>query len=252
MTIPEVRVIGLTGIPEVKPGDDLAIFILEAVERQETPLQGGDVLVVTQKVVSKAEGRLVELGAIEPSDLARGFAARWGRDARLLEVALRESRRIVRMDRGVLIVETKHGFVCANAGVDASNTGRPDVVSLLPDDPDRSAERLRSQIGERTGVDLAVIISDSFGRPWRGGTDQVALGVAGLSALKDYAGQRDSSGRELRVTQVAVADELASAAELVMGKLDRIPVAIVRGYAAPTGAGSGRQLLREPETDLFR
>jgi coenzyme F420-0:L-glutamate ligase/coenzyme F420-1:gamma-L-glutamate ligase len=252
MTIPEVRVIGLTGIPEVKPGDDLSLFILEAVERQETPLQEGDVLVVTQKVVSKAEGRLVELGAIEPSDLARAFAARWGRDARLLEVALRESRRIVRMDRGILIVETKHGFVCANAGVDASNTGRPDVVSLLPEDPDRSAERLRSQIGERTGVDLAVVISDSFGRPWRAGTDQVALGVAGLSALKDYAGQRDSSGRELRSTQVAVADELASAAELVMGKLDRIPAAVVRGYAAPTGAGSGRQLLREPDEDLFR
>ncbi len=252
MTIPELRVIGLTGIPEVRPGDDLSLFILEAVERQKTPLQEGDVLVVTQKVVSKAEGRLVELGAIEPSDLAREFAARWGRDARLLEVALRESRRIVRMDRGILIVETKHGFVCANAGVDASNTGRPDVVSLLPDDPDRSAERLRSQIGGRAGVEVAVVISDSFGRPWRGGVEQVALGVAGLSALKDYAGRRDPSGRELRVTQVAVADELASAAELVMGKLDRVPVAIVRGYAAPMGPGSGRQLLREPEEDLFR
>lgn len=252
MTVPEVRVIGLAGIPEVKPGDDLSVLILEAVERQRTPLRDGDVLVVTQKVVSKAEGRLVALGAIEPSDLARGFAAQWGRDARLVEVVLRESRRVVRMDRGVLIVETKHGFVCANAGVDASNTGRPDTVTLLPEDPDRSAEQIRAQIGERAGVNVAVIISDSFGRPWRVGIDQVALGVAGLPALNDYTGQQDPSGYELRATQVAVADEMAAAAELVMGKLERIPAAIVRGYAAPLGAGSGRQLLREPEKDLFR
>src|SRR4030042_5159739 len=169
MTIPEVRVIGLTGIPEVKPGDALSLFILEAVERGKTPLAEGDVLVVTQKVVSKAEGRLVELGAIEPSDLARECASRWGRDARLLEVALRESRRIVRMDRGVLIVETRHGFVCANGGVDAANTGRPGFVTLLPEDPDASAERIRVEVKRLAGVEVSVIVSDSFGRPWRAG-----------------------------------------------------------------------------------
>ena len=249
---PEVRIIGLTGIPEVKPGDDLPALILVAANRQETPLQERDVLVVTQKVVSKAEARLLELSAVEPSDFARRYAAQWGRDARLVEAVLRESRRVVRMDRGVLIVETKHGFVCANAGVDTSNTGRPGLVSLLPEDPDRSAEQIRARISERAGVNVAVIISDSFGRPWRSGIDQVALGVAGLLPLKDYAGQRDPSGYELQVTQVAVADEMAAAAELVTGKLERIPVAIVRGYAAPWGPGSGRQLLREPEKDLFR
>jgi len=249
---PEIRIIGLTGIPEVKPGDDLPGLILAAAQRQKMPLQEGDVLVVTQKVVSKAEGRLLELSAVEPSDFARRFAAQWGKDARLVEVVLRESARVVRMDRGVLIVETKHGFVCANAGVDASNTGRPDLVSLLPEDPDRSAEEIRAQISEQAGVNVAVIISDSFGRPWRSGIDQVALGVAGLLPLKDYAGQRDPSGYELRVTQVAVADEMAAAAELVTGKLARIPVAIVRGYAAPRGPGSGRQLLREADKDLFR
>jgi coenzyme F420-0:L-glutamate ligase/coenzyme F420-1:gamma-L-glutamate ligase len=190
--------------------------------------------------------------AVEPSDFARRFAAQWGKDARLVEAVLRESRRVVRMDKGVLIVETKHGFVCANAGVDTSNTGRPNLVSLLPEDPDRSAEQIRAQISERAGVGIAVIISDSFGRPWRSGIDQVALGVAGLLPLKDYAGQRDPSGYELRVTQVAVADEMAAAAELVTGKLERIPVAIVRGYVAPWGQGSGRQLLREADKDLFR
>jgi len=156
------------------------------------------------------------------------------------------------MDRGILIVETKHGFVCANAGVDASNTGRPGFVTLLPEDPDASAERIRAEVERRTGVRVSVIISDSFGRPWREGIDQVALGVAGLLPLRDYTGETDPDGYELRVTQVALADEMAAAAELVMGKLDRVPAAIVRGYAVPPGAGSGRQLLREPEKDLFR
>lgn len=250
--VPEVRIIGVTGIPEVRPGDDLAGLILSAAERQGTPLQNGDLLVVTQKVVSKAEGRLVELSTVEPSDFARRFAREWGKDARLVEVVLRETRRIVRMDRGVLIVETKQGFVCANAGVDGSNSGGPGLVTLLPEDCDRSAEALRSEIKLRTGAEVAVIVCDSFGRPWREGIDQVALGVAGMQPLRDYGGERDPSGYELRVSQVAVADELASAAELVMGKLERIPAAIVRGYRAPPGAGSGRRLLRGPETDLFR
>ncbi|MDI6857776.1 MAG: coenzyme F420-0:L-glutamate ligase [Dehalococcoidia bacterium] len=248
----EVRIIGVRGIPEVKPGDDLAGLIVSAAERQGTPLQGGDLLVVTQKVVSKAEGRLVELSTVEPSDFARRFAREWGKDARLMEVVLRETRRIVRMDRGLLIVETKQGFVCANAGVDSSNSGGRGLVTLLPEDCDRSAETLRSEIKLRSGAEVAIIICDSFGRPWREGIDQVALGVAGIAPLRDYGGERDPSGYELKVTQVAVADELASAAELVMGKLERIPAAIVRGYRAPPGPGSGRRLLRGPETDLFR
>jgi coenzyme F420-0:L-glutamate ligase / coenzyme F420-1:gamma-L-glutamate ligase len=250
--LPEVRIIGVTGMPEVAPGDDIAALVLDAATAQQTLLLNGDVLVVTQKVVSKAEGRLLELAAIEPSAMAREFARRWEKDARQVEAALREAGRIVRMDRGVLIVETKHGFVCANAGVDASNTGRPGFVTLLPEDPDASAERIRADIGRRAGVDVSVIISDSFGRPWREGIDQVALGVAGLLPLRDYTGETDPNGYELRVTQVALADELAAAAELVMGKLERIPAAIVRGYVAPAGAGSGRQLLREREKDLFR
>ncbi|HUS82130.1 MAG TPA: coenzyme F420-0:L-glutamate ligase [Dehalococcoidia bacterium] len=249
---PEVRVIGITGMPEVAPGNDIAALILDAATAQETPLLDGDVLVVTQKIVSKAEGRLLELRTVEPSELAREYARRWGKDAHQVEVVLREAKRIVRMDRGVLIVETKHGFVCANAGVDGSNTGRPGFVTLLPEDPDASAERIRAEVRRRAGVAVSVIISDSFGRPWRAGIDQVALGVAGLLPLRDYTGQADPDGYELRVTQVALADEIAAAAELVTGKLERIPVAVVRGYAVPPGAGSGRQLLREPEKDLFR
>ena len=250
--LPEVRIVGVTGMPEIAPGDDIAALIIDAATAQGTPLLGGDVLVVTQKVVSKAEGQLVELRTVEPSEMAREYARRWGKDARQVEVVLREASRIVRMDRGVLIVETKHGFVCANAGVDASNTGRPGFVTLLPEDPDPSAERIRVEVERRTGVRISVIISDSFGRPWREGIDQVALGVAGLLPLRDYTGETDPDGYELRVTQVALADEMAAAAELVMGKLDRVPAAIIRGYAVPPGAGSGRQLLREPEKDLFR
>jgi coenzyme F420-0:L-glutamate ligase/coenzyme F420-1:gamma-L-glutamate ligase len=234
---PEVRVIGIAGIPEVRPGDDLAALILDAARRQDTPPIDGDVLVVTQKVVSKAEGRVVALHTIEPSSFARQVAAETGKNARHVEVVLRESRRIVRMDRGVIITETHHGFICANAGVDASNAGGPGLLALLP---------------ERAGARVAVVISDTFGRPWREGTDEVAIGVAGLLALKDYAGQRDPCGYELRVTQVAVADELAAAAELVTGKLERIPAALIRGYRFEPGCGRGRDLVRDPDRDLFR
>ncbi len=249
---PEIRVIGVAGMPEVRPGDDLVALILDAAGRQGIDIATGDVLVVTQKVVSKAEGRLVRLDSIEPSEFARRVAEDTGKDARHVEVVLGESRRIVRMDRGVLITETRHGFVCANAGVDASNTGGPDLLALLPAEPDRSAEGLRGAIEERTGARVAVIISDTFGRPWREGTDQVAIGVAGLLPLKDYAGQKDDYGYELRVTQVAVADELAGAAELVTGKLERIPVAVIRGYGYERGSASARDLIRNREKDLFR
>jgi len=248
----QVRIIAVAGMPEVRPGDDLAALILEAARGQGTDVEDGDVLVVTQKIVSKAEGRLVDLRQVEPSPHARELAAQTGKDARLLEVILRESRRIVRQERGVIICETKHGFVCANAGVDTSNVG-DGMVSLLPDNPDESAERIRAAIQEKkAGASVAVIISDTFGRPWREGHTNVAIGVAGMSPTRDYVGQTDPHGYVLRVSTMAVADELAAAAELVMGKLSRVPVAIVRGFDYERAEGSARELIRPPERDLFR
>jgi coenzyme F420-0:L-glutamate ligase/coenzyme F420-1:gamma-L-glutamate ligase len=248
----QVQIIGVAGMPEVRPGDDLAALILEATRGQGADVEDGDVLVVTQKIVSKAEGRLVDLCQVEPSARAQEMAARMGKDARLLEVILRESQRIVRQERGVIICETKHGFVCANAGVDTSNVGGG-VVALLPENPDESAERIRAAIQEeRAGASVAVIISDTFGRPWREGHTNVAIGVAGMSPVKDYVGQTDPHGYVLRVSTMAVADELAAAAELVMEKLSRVPVAIVRGFDYQQGEGSARGLIRPRERDLFR
>lgn len=249
---PEVRLIGITGLPEVQPGADLSALIADAVSAQGLTLQDGDILVVTQKVVSKAEGRLVDLRTVEPSDFARRIAAEAAKDPRHVEVVLRESRRIVRMERGVIITETKHGFVCANAGVDFSNVPGEDTVALLPEDPDASAARLREAIHDHSGVDVPVIISDTFGRPWRLGYTEVAVGVAGLRPIRDYTGTVDSEGRDLRVTTIAVADELATAAELVMGKVERVPVVLVRGYPFERGEGSAREMIRPPELDLFR
>jgi coenzyme F420-0:L-glutamate ligase/coenzyme F420-1:gamma-L-glutamate ligase len=209
-------------------------------------------VVVTQKIVSKAEGRLVDLTTVEPSPFAHQFAAAHGKDPRHVEVVLRESRRIVKMDRGILITETHHGFICANAGVDASNVPGADVVCLLPVDPDASAERICQGLAARLGLALAVVISDTFGRVWRVGQTNVAIGVAGLRPVQSYVGQRDPHGYDLRVTQLAVADEVAGAAELVMGKTVGVPVAVVRGLAAHLGPGTARDLLRAPEEDLFR
>jgi coenzyme F420-0:L-glutamate ligase/coenzyme F420-1:gamma-L-glutamate ligase len=250
--VPQFQVIGLVGLPEVRPGDDLPSLIIEAARAQGTGIQDGDVLVVTQKVVSKAEGRLVDLKDVQPSARAREMGKATGKDPRLVDVILRESRRIVRQEGPVLITETKHGFVCANAGVDASNVGGGDLVAQLPEDPDRSAESIRRAVQERAGASVAVIISDTFGRPWREGHTNVAVGVAGMSPLRDYVGQRDPFGFELRVSTMALADELAAAAEPVMGKLSRIPVAIVRGLAFEPGAGTAQELIRPPERDLFR
>jgi len=247
----QVQVIGIAGMPEVRPGDDLAALILEAARGQGVEIEDGDVLVVTQKIVSKAEGRLVDLRQVKPSPQAQEMAARTGKDARLLEVILRESRRIVRQERGVIICETKHGFVCANAGVDTSNVGGG-VVALLPENPDQSAERIRAAVQEKKGTSIAVIISDTFGRPWREGHTNVAIGLAGMSAIKDYVGQTDPHGYVLRVSTMAVADELAAAAELVMEKLSRVPVAIVRGFDYQRAEGSARELIRPRESDLFR
>ena len=248
----QVQIIAVAGMPEVRTGDDLAALILEAARGQGADIEDGDVLVVTQKVVSKAEGRLVDLRQVEPSPHARELAAQTGKDARLLEVILRESRRIVRQEGGVIICETKHGFVCANAGVDTSNVGGG-MVSLLPQNPDQSAERIRAAIQERrAGISVAVIVSDTFGRPWREGHTNVAIGVAGMSPIKGYVGQRDPHGYVLRVSTMAVADELAAAAELVMGKLSRVPVAIVRGFDYQRAEGSAQELIRPAERDLFR
>jgi coenzyme F420-0:L-glutamate ligase/coenzyme F420-1:gamma-L-glutamate ligase len=245
------EVIGIAGIPEVRPGDDLAGLIVGAAESQGTPVISADLLVVGQKIVSKAEGRLLRLSEVSPSEVARSLAAGQGRDPRLMEVILRESRRVVRMDRGVLVTETRHGWVCANAGVDQSNVD-VDTVALLPEDPDRSARELREALRQRWGLDVAVIIADTFGRPWREGLTNVAIGLAGFVPLKSYLGELDSAGRPLQATIIALADELAGAAEPVMGKLDRVPVAILRGLSLAAGEEGSKGLLRDPARDLFR
>jgi coenzyme F420-0:L-glutamate ligase / coenzyme F420-1:gamma-L-glutamate ligase len=241
----ELRVIPLVGIPEVEEGDDLAGLIAGVAE-----LADDDVVVIAQKIVSKAEGRVVRLDDIEPSSRAHELAAE-EEDPRRLEVILRESKRIVRERPPLVIAETRHGFVCASAGVDASNAPVADVVVLLPEDPDASAARIRDRLRELTGRTVGVIVSDSFGRPWRQGTTDVAIGAAGIEVLLDLRGRRDRVGYELHATQIAVADEIAAAAELVMGKTDGVPGAIVRGLSL-RGEGNARELVMPPERDLFR
>ena len=247
-----LELIALEGIPEVAPGDDVAAHIADAAAATGLALADEDVLVVTQKIVSKAEGRLVELASITPSDFARGWAERWGRDARQVELVLRESASVVRMGPGGLIISrTRHGLVCANAGVDVSNVGGGEVASLLPEDPDASARRIRDGIRERTGAAPAVIVSDSFGRPWRNGIVNVAIGSAGLEPLLDLRGEPDAAGRQMQATVIAVADELASAADLAGGKVAQRPVVVVRGYEwRPSDAGAS-VLVMEAERDLF-
>jgi len=252
-----ITIIPVRGLPEIRPADDLPRQLLEALAAQGDELRPGDVAVVTSKMVSKAEGRTVLLEEVMPSAFAEEWATRFGKDPRHVEVVLRESRRLVRMDRGLIIAETRHGFICANAGVDASNAARAGELLLLPVDPDASARALRGALRERTGVDVAVVISDTFGRPWRTGQTNVAIGCAGMSALRTYLGEVDPAGHLLVATTIAVADELAGAAELVMGKLDRVPVAVVRGYAYPAPAADVPDegtvpLVRQAEFDLFR
>ncbi len=248
----QLSIIGLRAVREIHPGDDLAELVATVAAQSGVTLADGDVLVVTHKAVSKSEGRLLDLRTVEPSPFALQFAATWGRDPRQIEVVLRESVRIVRMDRGLIISQTRHGFVCANAGVDQSNVPSQDVVCLLPADPDASAAALRAALRERVGADVAVIVSDSFGRTWRQGIVNVAIGVAGLAPLADYRGQPDNSGRVMTSTVMAVADELAAASELVTGKLDRCPFAVVRGYRYQRAEGSARQIVLDPAMDLFR
>jgi len=245
------EVIAVEGLPEIRRGDELAPLILEAAHRQGTALQDRDLLVVSQQIVSKTEGRVVRLADVTVSDEARSVADEIGRDPRLVQVILGESRRIVRKAKDVLIVETRHGFVCANAGVDQSNVDA-DTACLLPEDSDRSAGALRAHLRTLTGHELAIIVADTFGRPWREGLVNVAVGLAGLEPIVSYLGQRDPAGHVLQATILALADELAGAAEPVMGKLDRVPVAIIRGLDWPRGDGSSRALLRDPARDLFR
>lgn len=248
----EVRIIGLKGPGDITPGADLAQVIVEAAAARGLSFSSGDILVVTQKVVSKAEGQLVDLRTITPSSFAAHLARVQDKAPQLVEVVLRETKRVVKMDQGTIITETHHGLVCANAGVDESNVKGEGIVTLLPVDADASARRLRDAIRERTGVELAVIVSDTFGRPWREGFVNVAIGVAGLEPLKDYRGLPDTEGHVLKATILAVADELASAAELVMGKMDGVPAAVIRGYPYTPGAGTAAEMLRAPEKDLFR
>ena len=251
-----VEAVALDGIPEIALGDDLAAILGDALERRADlmPLRADDVLVVTQKIVSKAEGAVVDLTTVEPRPEAVEFATTWDRDPRQIEVVLREARRVVRMTNGVLITETPHGFVCANGGVDASNVGpgSGQIVTLLPRDPDASATAIRRAIEARFGVDLPVIISDSFGRPWRWGIVDVAIGVSGMLPLEDLRGVADHDGRVMRSTVRAVADEIASAAELAFGKTTARPAALVRGANPTRGEATIREALIPTENDLFR
>jgi len=249
----EIRIVGLETMPIVGEGDDLGALICEAAEREGIPIEDGDVIVVSHIIVSRAEGRVVDLRSVRPSVFAENVARAMRKDPRLVEVVLWESRSIVRMGDGHLICETKHGLVCANAGVDRSNVPGEDRVALLPEDPDASARRIRERIRELTGRDVAVLICDTHGRPLRKGTINVAIGVAGLEPIWDRRGDRDLFGYTLRVTQVAVADELASAAELLMGQADEgIPVVIIKGYSyRRSEEATARELVRPREQDLF-
>jgi coenzyme F420-0:L-glutamate ligase/coenzyme F420-1:gamma-L-glutamate ligase len=263
--MPSILAVPLPALPEIKPGDNLAALIADswrelAFEDAVLAPRDGDVLVVTQKIVSKAENCLIDLRTIEPRPEAVEFATKWDRDARQVEVVLRESAEIVRMEHGVVVSRTKHGFVCANAGVDASNTGRGDWVTLLPDDPDASARRIRAGLAERLNLPArdapAIIVSDSFGRPWRFGIMDIALGVAGIEPLTDLRGIPDADGRIMHSTVVAVADEICSAAELASGKATRQPVVLVRGVEFNSRAESEPSVVRDvvmpADMDLFK
>ncbi len=248
-----IQIIGINGLPIVKEGDNLAELICNAAERQGTSIQNGDILVVTHVIVSRAEGKIVNLDEVTPSEFAKNIAAQYEKDPALVEVVLRESKSIKRMGDGKIITETRHGFVCANSGVDKSNVQGETIVALLPEDPDSSAQKIRGEIKRLTGCDVAVIISDTHGRPLREGEINVAIGVAGIKPIRDRRGEKDLFGYVLRVKQTAVADELSSAAELVIGQADEgVPVAIIRGYNyLKTEDARATELIRPKEKDLF-
>jgi coenzyme F420-0:L-glutamate ligase/coenzyme F420-1:gamma-L-glutamate ligase len=247
-----LQILGVPGIPEITRGADLAAIITEAASAAGTPLESGDIVVVTSKIVSKAEGRVIELASVEPSPFAREWSATWDKDPAVTEVVLREAKRIVRQGGPVLITETQHGFVCANSGVDQSSSGAHGLVVLLPTDPDASARRIRAGFVER-GVDAAVIISDTFGRAWREGQTDIAIGIAGLQPILSYIGQFDPHGHEFKVQAVCLADELAGAAELVKGNISRVPVGVIRGYEwEADDSATIAPVLRDQSRDLFR
>jgi coenzyme F420-0:L-glutamate ligase/coenzyme F420-1:gamma-L-glutamate ligase len=248
----EYRVFAVDGIPEVRPSDDLAALIHKALSDQDTPLLSGDVLIVTQKIVSKAEDRVVLLDTVTPRDEATKFAQEWEKDARVVELVLQESKRILRMERGVIISETRHGWICANAGIDASNIGGGDAVALLPLDSSASAQVIRRGLVALGQPDVPVIVTDTFGRPWRDALTNVAIGVSGMDPLHSYVGETDAEGYDLKVTIMALADELAAASEPVMNKLDRVPVAVVRGLNVPLAEHDHSTLIRPAELDMFR
>jgi coenzyme F420-0:L-glutamate ligase/coenzyme F420-1:gamma-L-glutamate ligase len=250
--VPDITLIPIDGLPEIKPGDDLAAMLIRGLRTARRAFEPGDVLAIAQKVVSKSEGRIRKLADVVPGAEAVRMAAESGRDAKGLQVVLDETARIVRWQRGVLIVETRHGFVCANAGVDHSNAGAPDTAILLPVDPDASATRIRDRVRTETGVDVPVVITDTFGRAWREGHLNVAIGISGLPALRRYIGEFDPDGYEMRVTEIAIADEIAAATELVMGKLDRRPAALVRGLAFTDSSETARTYVRPHDKDMFR
>ena len=247
-----ITLTAVEGIPIVKAGDDLAALIAKGLDRTALTLQTGDIVIVCQKVVSKSEGRTVELKSIEPSAFAKQYAARWEKDPRAVELVLRQTNRIVRNDHGVLIVETGAGFVCANAGVDESNTLGDDLALLLPEDADASARRIRDGLKRLCGADAAVVVTDTFGRPWRDGLTDICIGVAGINPMLDLRGTNDLGGRELHHTVVALADQLAAAGGLLMEKASGIPAVLLRGYKFQPYEGTAKILIRPAEADLFR
>ena len=254
MNPPLIEIVGVVGLPEIENGAELGSMIVMAALGQDTSLENGDILVVTQKVISKAEGRTIDLRTVIPSERGLKLAIETGRDPRMVELILRESKSIVRIDstRGIIITETHHGFICANAGIDQSNVEGEHLVSLLPEDPDNSARRICEEVAQVTGMRVAVIISDTFGRAWREGQVNFAIGVSGLDPILDYRGSLDKQGSVLKTTSIAVADELVGAGEMVMGKAEGIPVALIRGYRYQPSVGGVAGLLRDPSTDLFR
>src|SRR5690349_17005924 len=248
----QLTLTAIEGIPMIKKGDDLVRLIVDAIDKSGLQLQARDVIVICQKAVSKSEGRVVDLKQIEPSEMARQYAARWEKDPRAVELVLRQTSRIVRMDHGVLIVETGPGWVCANAGIDESNSMGDGRAILLPEDADRSAAHIREEVRRATGIEIAVLVTDTFGRPWRDGLTEVCLGIAGMNPMLDLRGTSDLSGRELHHTVIAIADEIAAGAGLLMPKAGAIPAVLVRGYAYEPYEGSARVLIRPAEADLFR
>ncbi|MGH7932284.1 MAG: coenzyme F420-0:L-glutamate ligase [Candidatus Binataceae bacterium] len=242
----------IEGLPMIKQGDDLAELMVRAFERMGLKFERGDILTICQKVVSKSEGRVVNLREIDPSPLARNFAARYDKDPRAVELVLRQTSRVVRMDQGVLIVETGPGWVCANAGIDESNSLADDLAILLPEDADASAARIRADIKRLSDADIAIVITDTFGRPWRDGLTEICLGISGMEPMLDLRGSTDLGGRELHHTVVAVADELAAAAGLLMPKAGATPAVLIRGYKYRPAKGSATPLIRPATADLFR